>query len=132
MSASNSSTGKYTHIWQKYRPVILNLMVTSAKGPQTYALSNHEFIDVNNKRKTGYSFTLKMFKNRNISEKKVNGVGLDLLAVLQQSQKSQQLTHESSYLFEMDKNFKLQVSSIPMEKTPEETAEETSEEVDEA
>ena len=127
MSASNSSTGKYTHIWQKYRPVILNLMVTSSNGPQTYDLSSHEFIDVNNKRKTGYSFSLKMFKNRNIGEKKVNGVGLDLLAVLQQSQKANELTHQANYLFEMDKNFKLQVSSEPVEQASEETPDELDE-----
>ena len=109
MSTSNSSAGKYTHIWQKYRPVLLNLMIASAKGPQTYDLSSHEFIDVNNKKTTGYSFALKIFQNRNNSEKKVNVVGLDLLAVLQQSQKSQQLTQDAAYRFEMDKHFKIQV-----------------------
>ncbi len=123
MSVSNSSAGKYTHIWQKYRPVILNLMVSSSNGPQTYDLSNHEFIDVNNKRKTGYSFALKMFQNRNVSEKKVNGVGADLLAVLQRSQKSQELTNEAAYRFEMDRHFKLQVISEPIVKEEEDTAE---------
>lgn len=129
MSTSNSSAGKYTHIWQKYRPVILSKMVSSStEGTQTYDLSGHEFIDVNNKRKTGYSFALKVYQNRNASEKKVNGVGTDLLAVLQYSQKAQQLTNEAAYRFEMDKHFKLQVSCEPVEK-PEV---EESAEVDEA
>ncbi|MDW3191761.1 MAG: hypothetical protein R8G66_05330 [Cytophagales bacterium] len=128
MSASNASAGKYTHIWQKYRPVLLNLMVaSSSKGPQTYDLSSHEFIDVNNKKTTGYSFALKIFQNRNNSEKKVNVAGLDLLAVLQQSQKSQQLTQEAAYRFEMDKNFKIQVSCEPVETATEETSEEPEE-----
>ena len=128
MSASNASAGKYTHIWQKYRPVLLNLMVaSSSKGPQTYDLSSHEFIDVNNKKTTGYSFALKIFQNRNNSEKKVNVAGLDLLAVLQQSQKSQQLTQEAAYRFEMDKNFKIQVTCEPVETATEETSEESEE-----
>ncbi len=119
MSTSNSSAGKYTHIWKKYRPAILNLMVKASEGPQSYGLSNHEFIDVNNKRTTGYSFALKVYQNRNNSEKKVNAVGLDLLAVIQQSQKAQELTNDAAYRFEMDKNFKLQVSCEPVEKVEE-------------
>lgn len=125
MSSSNASAGKYTHIWQKYRPVLLNLMVASSEGAQSYDLSRHEFIDVNNKKTTGYSFALKVYQNRNNSEKKVNVVGLDLLAVLQQSQKSQQLTQEAAYRFEMDKNFKLQVSSEPTARPDKEEEEDT-------
>lgn len=127
MSASNASAGKYTHIWQKYRPVLLNLMVASSKGPQTYDLSSHEFMDVNNKKTTGYSFALKIFQNRNNSEKKVNVVGLDLLAVLQQSQKSQALTQDAAYRFEMDKHFKIQVSCEPVEAAAEDSSEEPEE-----
>lgn len=119
MSFSSASTGKYTHIWQKYRPVLLNLMVGSASGAQSYDLSSHEFLDVNNKRKTGYSFTLKVFQNRNVSEKKVNVVGQDLLAILQQSQKAQELTQTGTYQFEMDRNFKLQVSCEPVPESAE-------------
>ena len=103
-------------------------MVSSAKGTQTYDLSSHEFIDVNNKRKTGYSFALKVYQNRNVSEKKVNGVGLDLLAILQYSQKAQELTNDAAYRFEMDKNFKLQITCEPVAKSEEEP----SAEVDEA
>ena len=114
MSTANSGAGKYTHIWQKYRPVILSLMVSAPKGPQSYSLSSHEFMDVNNKKTTGYSFALKVYQNRNNSEKKVNVVGLDLLAVLQYSQKAQELTNEGAFSFEMDKNFKLQVSYEPV------------------
>lgn len=128
MSYSTSTAGKYTHVWQKYRPVLLNLMVSTSKGPQTYDLSSHEFIDVNNKRKTGYSFSLKMFQSRNVSDKKLNGAGTDLLAVLQQSQKAQLLTDDAIFKFDMDRHFKLQVSCEPVEKVETDTPAEVDEE----
>lgn len=112
MSFATISAGKYTHIWQKYRPVILKLMVDSTSGEkQAYDLSSHEFLDANNKRKTGYSFSLKVYKGRNAGEKKVNVVGQELLSILQMSNKAQELTESATYHFEMDRHFKLQVSS---------------------
>ena len=107
-----SYSGKYVQLWQKYRPVILNMMIASSKGPQEYKLSSHEFVDIN-KRKTGYSFALKVFQctNKNNIEKSL--VAQDLLYILKCSNKAQELTDLAIYNFELDRNFVLHITSEP-------------------
>ncbi len=101
--------GKYTHLWQKYKPVILKLMVDAQEGPQSYQFQQHEFSDLNSQKPTGYSF--KMEVQRNQKKNKVSSsVASDLLSILQSSLKSEELTTEKMYLFKLDSKFKLEVS----------------------
>lgn len=101
--------GKYTHLWQKYRPMILKLMIDAEKGPQTYQLQMHEFADLNSNKPTGYSFKLEILRN-NKQNKISSSVATDLLSILQSSTKSEELTSEKKYLIKMDSKFKLEVS----------------------
>lgn len=102
--------GKYTHLWHKYKPVILKLMVDAAEGePQTYQFQRHEFADLNNQKPTGYSFKLEVLRNEK-QGKVTSSVAADLLSILQSSGKSEELTAESKYLLKMDTKFVLEVS----------------------
>jgi hypothetical protein len=103
--------GKYTHIWQKYRPMLLKLMVDAEEGPQKYQFQRHEFMDVNNQRPTGYSFKMEVFRNEK-QNKVSSSVATDLLSILQSSAKSDELTIANKYLFKMDSKFSLEVSIV--------------------
>ncbi|MDH5609610.1 MAG: hypothetical protein OEY56_09020 [Cyclobacteriaceae bacterium] len=101
---------KFTYVWKKYRPAILNLMVASADGPQTYQLSNHEFKDIHPKEKSGYSFNLQVFQGKAINNIKTSTMAKDLLLILQQSKTVSELTDVSTYEFVLDKQFVLHIS----------------------
>lgn len=103
--------GKYTHLWQKYRPIVLKLMVDASEGPQKYQFQRHEFADLNNHKPNGYSFKLEVFKNEK-KNKVTSSVASDLLSILQSSAKADELTLTSKYLFRMDSKFMLEVSQV--------------------
>ncbi len=101
--------GKYVHLWQKYRPAILNLMVASAKGNQSYKLSNHEFIDISPSKVSGYSFIMRIYQGKSISNIKTSITAPDLLYVLKNSGKAMELSQTNIYEFELDKSFTLHI-----------------------
>ena len=103
--------GKYTHLWQKYKPVLLKLMVDAEKEPQTYQFQQHEFSDLNNQKRTGYTFRMEIHKNQK-QNKLSSSVATDLLSILQSSEKSDELTREHAYQFQMDKKFVLEVKRL--------------------
>ncbi|MEQ6165794.1 hypothetical protein AAOE16_01255 [Ekhidna sp. MALMAid0563] len=103
--------GKYTHLWQKYKPVLLKLMVEAQNEPQTYQFQQHEFSDLNNQKRTGYTFKMEIFKNQK-QNKLSSSVATDLLSILQSSEKSDELTQETKYQFQLDKKFVLEVSRV--------------------
>lgn len=109
-----SYEGKYTHLWQKYRPMILKLMIDAEKGAQTYQFQRHEFADLNNDKPTGYSFKMEVFRNEK-RNKVSSSVAADLLSILKSSSKAEELTAASKYLFRMDTKFVLEVSVMDEE-----------------
>jgi hypothetical protein len=102
-------TNTYTHLWNKYRPVILKMMVDAASEPQQYSLSSHEFKGINPKEKGGYTFTLQAYQGKAKNKIKTSEVAQGLLGILQQSPKAAELLNKESYEFVMDKHFKLYV-----------------------
>lgn len=100
--------GKYTHLWMKYKPVIVKLMVDAQQGPQSYQFQRHEFADLNNQKPTGYTFSLEVFENKKQNNPN-SSLATDLLSIIRSSGKSEELTSEHTYLFQMDKNFVLEV-----------------------
>jgi len=103
--------GKYTLLWHKYKPVVLKLMKDAEKKPQTYQFQQHEFADLNNQRRTGYSFNLEVYKNRK-QNGKPSSVASDLLTILKNSSTAEELTSEHSYHFKLDSNFELEVKKV--------------------
>ncbi len=120
MAVSSAKMGNYFHVWQKYKPVIVKLMMDSEKKPQTYQLSDHEFRDVNLKRKTGYSFKFKFHSKRSLSSLKTKLLAEDLLSVLLHSNTACELSQDATFEFELDKDFKLHVSREELEAKEEE------------
>ncbi len=100
----------YSSLWNKYRPMILKLMVAAEKDPQQYKLFSHEFKAVGLKEKTGYSFVLEVSHGKAVKTIKGSAVARDLLGVLQQSQKASQLMTEAVYELKLDKQFVFHVT----------------------
>ena len=100
----------YASLWNKYRPMILKLMLSAEKDPQQYKLFSHEFKAVGIKEKTGYSFVLEVSHGKAINKIKGSTVARDLLGVLQQSQKASQLMTEAVYELKLDKQFVFHVA----------------------
>ena len=104
-----SYNGKYVYVWSKYRPVILKLMLAAADDEQEYKLSEHEFTDLNNQKKTGYSFSLRILQGRNENDIKKSQMAQDLHYMLMGSEKAMELTNSHLYVFELDKHFLLRI-----------------------
>lgn len=102
----------YTPVWHKYRPVILRMMIDSTEGPKTYQLSEHEFKAMDTRKKGGYSFTLEVGNGKIKNNVKDILIAQDLWQVLQLSPKATDLIQQSSYRFEMDKNYMLRIETL--------------------
>jgi hypothetical protein len=100
----------YTHIWNKYRPVILQLMNGAKEEPQQYKFYVHEFKAAGEKVKSGYSFTLEASNGKAINNIKNSMLAKDLLQVLQQSKTASQLMESAIYELSMDKHGLLKVN----------------------
>ncbi len=99
----------YASLWNKYRPVILQLMMAAGNDPQQYKLSAHEFKAVG-RREKAYSFVLEVSHGKAINNIKGSTIARDLLGILQQSQKGSQLMREAIYGLTLDKQFVLHVT----------------------
>lgn len=125
-------TSAFYPLWKKYRPVMLKLMVDADAEPQQYQMSKHEFTDLAPKKNIVYSFKIEMFKGVPLVAPKTSLVALDFIAVIKQSGKANELMQSATYGFELDKQFRLNVSitervvvEVEEEETPE--TEETTE-----
>jgi hypothetical protein len=106
----------YSPVWHKYRPVILKLMIDSKQEPASYQLSSHEFKALNTRQKGGSSFTLQVGQGRVKNNIRDIIIAQDLWGMLQMSPKANELIQESTYQFEMDRNFMLRVETITINK----------------
>jgi hypothetical protein len=106
---STMSNQVYISLWNKYRPVIIQLMVASADGPQKYKFFDHEFKALNPKEK-GYSFALHAFQGKATNNIKTSVMAQDLLNMLNMSRKASELMSVTHFEFSMDKQFMLHVN----------------------
>lgn len=105
MRSFQTSETPYTHIWHKYRPVILRLMVNAADSPQHYVLSPHEFRQMFPKYQTSLAFILYIHRSKALNNIRTSDLAGALLKVLQQSETAMRLTHDSTYELLLDHNF---------------------------
>ena len=106
-----AESNPYSTLWNKYRPVILQLMSAAVEnGPQQYKLFSHEFKAVGQKEKSGYSFVLEASQGRATNNIRTSTVAKNLLQVLQQSPRATELLNESTYELSMDKQFVFHVT----------------------
>lgn len=101
-----AESNPYSSLWNKYRPVILQLMSAAIeKGPQEYRLFAHEFKAIGVKEKAGFSFTLEASHGKALNNIRSSTVAKDLLQVLQQSRRATELMSEAPYELSLDRNF---------------------------
>jgi hypothetical protein len=105
-----AESSPYSSLWNKYRPVILQLMSAAENGPQQYQLFAHEFKAVGQREKSGFSFLLEASKGKALNNIKTSTVAQNLLQVLQQSKRATELMSESAYELSLDKSFILRVN----------------------
>ncbi len=105
-----AESSPYATIWNKYRPVILQLMSTAVeKGPQEYKLFVHEFKAAGTKERSGYNFILEASQGRALNNIRTSTVAKDLLHVLQNSRRASELMDKATFEFSLDKAFMLRV-----------------------
>ena len=102
---------KYATLWNKYRPVLVRLMLASEFEPQQYKFFIHEFQALN-QRKKDFTFTLHAHEGRALNNIKASEVASDLLYILNMSRKATELMDEARFEFTMDKHFLLHVNRI--------------------
>ena len=106
-----AESNPYSTLWNKYRPVILQLMSAAVEnGPQQYKLFAHEFKAVGQKEKSGFSFVLEASNGKALNNIKTSTVAKNLLQVLQQSKRASELMSEAPYELSMDKQFVFHVT----------------------
>jgi len=106
-----AESNPYSTLWNKYRPVILQLMSAAVEnGPQHYKLFAHEFKAVGQKEKSGFSFVLEASNGKATNNIKTSTVAKNLLQVLQQSRRASELLSEAPYQLSMDKQFVFHVT----------------------
>src|SRR5688500_6797170 len=122
-----AESNPYSTLWNKYRPVILQLMSAAVEnGPQHYKLFAHEFKAVGQKEKSGFSFVLEASNGKALNNIKTSTVAKNLLQVLQQSKRASELLSEAPYELSMDKQFMFRVHrKAVMKAAAVETKEET-------
>ncbi|HEY0740490.1 MAG TPA: hypothetical protein VGD40_03475 [Chryseosolibacter sp.] len=106
------STKTFIPVWNKYRPVILKMMIDSSNEEQTYQLSQHEFKALNPKQKGGFTFKLQVANGKAKNGLKDSILAQDLWDILQYSPKATELIADSEFEFAMDKNFVLHVQKL--------------------
>ena len=87
-------------------------MIDSLEGtPQEYKLSKHEFTDVNSRKNASCSFKLEIHKGRSTKVTKPSVIAQDLITLLKQSAKANELMNEYVFNISLDSGFILLVSS---------------------
>ena len=118
----------YTHIWNKYLPVIRILLKKSAKESQSFAFNVSDFEKTGPQKKTGFNFTLAFHNGRLSNLAGLSGPAKELSAVLTQDTTIHELLQHGEYLLTMNAKFVLslqQVSRVEKEAPLPEAIEET-------
>lgn len=100
---------KFSPLWNKYRPVILKMMLDAANAPQAYKLSEYEFKAMDSKKKGSFRFQLALTASKATNNIKDSEAAQDLLSMLQMSPKASELMKMHSYEMELDRNFTFHV-----------------------
>lgn len=111
----------YTHIWNKYLPIIRILLKRSASAAQQLSLNRIDFERAGSGRKAGYKFTIE-FSNGKVKNV-ISGSALasDLAAVLLQDEVARNLFRENEYEIVLNTKFQLSIKNLS-QAAPVETA----------
>ncbi len=120
----------YTHIWNKYLPIIRILLKKSAAADQTLALNKIDFERAGSGRKAGYKFMIQFTHGRVGNVISGSPLATDLAAVLLQDDVVKRLFNDFDYEVSLNTKFQVSIkntSSPQLQQAPlEETAKESS------
>ncbi|MBT1689308.1 hypothetical protein [Dawidia soli] len=103
---------KYAPLWNKYRPAILKMMVDAAQGPQQYKFMPHEVLAMDEKKKSGFGFSLHIAGSKATNDIKGSEIAQDLLNMLFLSKKGSELLAAYAYEIVLDRQFTLHISQV--------------------
>jgi hypothetical protein len=109
----------YTHIWQKYLPIIKILLKRSAVSEQILDLNRIDFERAGSGRKAGYKFTIEFSKGRVMNVISGSPLASDLAAVIQQDGIIKTLLSDYDYQVSLNTKFQLSIKNV----TPQPVAE---------
>lgn len=101
----------YTHIWNKYLPIIKILLKRSAASDQTLDLNRIDFERAGSGRKAGYKFTIEFSKGRVTNVISGSPLASDLAAVIQQDGIMKTILSENDYQIMLNTKFQLSIKN---------------------
>ena len=101
----------YTHIWQKYLPIIKILLKRSAVSEQTLDLNRIDFERAGSGRKAGYKFNIEFSKGRVTNVISGSPLASDLAAVIQQDGIMKTLLSDNDYQITLNTKFQLGIKN---------------------
>jgi hypothetical protein len=109
----------YTHIWNKYLPIIRILLKKSAGGEQTLDLNRIDFERAGTGRKAGYKFTIELNNGRVANVISTSPLAMDLAAVLLEDSVVKELVRSNNYAVSLNTKFQVSLkNTTPAEGTP--------------
>lgn len=102
----------YTHIWNKYLPIIKILLKRSVAGDQTLDLNRIDFERAGSGRKAGYKFNIDFSKGKVMNVISGSPLASDLAAVLQQDGIMKTLLGENDYQLILNTKFQLSIKNV--------------------
>lgn len=101
----------YTHIWNKYLPVIRILLKKSVAAEQKMGLNRIDFEKGNKTRKPACSFNIELVKGRftTISQ---SAPAKDLVTVLLEDEVSKALLRQNNYAITLNSDLQLSIANI--------------------
>jgi len=109
----------YTHIWNKYLPIIRILLKKSAGGEQTLDLNRIDFERAGTGRKAGYKFVIELTNGRVANVISSSPLAMDLAAVLLEDAVVKELARSNNYSVSLNTKFQVSLkNTTPAEGRP--------------
>jgi hypothetical protein len=101
----------YTHIWNKYLPILRILLKKSAAGDQTLNLNKIDFERAGSGRKAGYKFVIEFTRGRVGNVISGSPLASDLAAVLLQDDVLKKLFVDADYQVSLNTKFQVSIKN---------------------
>jgi hypothetical protein len=109
----------YTHIWNKYLPIIRILLKKSAGGEQVFDLNRIDFERAGTGRKAGYKFTIELVNGRVANVISTSPLAMDLATVLLEDPAVKELLKNNNYSVSLNTKFQVNLkNTTPAEQRP--------------
>jgi hypothetical protein len=116
----------YTHIWNKYLPVIRILLKKSATGNQTLDLNRIDFERAGSGRKAGYKFNIEFEDGKVANVISGSDLASHLSIVMLEDAGTKQILKDNNYSVSLNTRFQLLIKNTTPAAKTETPAEETS------